>query len=200
MLTERDIAYIYRQFDSNPTHFDCGKLCAPDNDGVPYCCDSDWLIPVMYKYEYTYLKKKSNLWKRFKPKTKHEQNIVDETDNNTVFGDCLGHENCDRRFRSVCCRIFPFEPYLDLDGNLLGLTYSYRLDGECPILFKPDLVSKKFISDQIKMWKYIFRKEPGEIEVYREQSIQIRRYCSRKERPLYILTPKGYCKGTYRMR
>lgn len=179
---------------------DCGELCAPENDGVPFCCDCDWLIPVMYENEYAYLKKKTNLWRRFRPRTQHEKNIIEQTDDSTVFGDCLGHEECDRRFRSVSCRIFPFEPYLDLEGNLLGLTYSYRLDTECPIYNKPKLVSKRFITDQLRMWEYIFRKDPSEKELYREQSIQIRRYCSRKKKPLYVLTPKRYYKGKYRLR
>ena len=200
MLTEKDIEFIYRNFDSTPTSFDCGKVCAPKNEGIPFCCDSGWLLPVMYKREFAYLKEKTNLWKRFRPKTKHEKNIVEETDKETVFGECLGHERCDRRYRSVSCRIFPFEPYLDLEGNLLGIVFNYTLGNKCPLVDKPKLISKKFISDQIRMWNYIFKKELSERDVYRDQSIQIRRYLSRKRKPIYILTPKGYYKGKYRLR
>jgi hypothetical protein len=200
MLTDGDIAYIYRNFDSTPVRFDCGKLCASKNDGVPFCCDSGWLIPVMFREEFSYLRGRTNLWRRFQPKTKHEKDIVAETDECTVFGDCLGHERCDRRFRSVSCRMFPFEPYLDLEGNLLGLVYNYRLGKNCPLVDKPKLVSKKFISDQIKMWKYIFNKLPSERDVYRDQSIQVRRYLSGKKKPIIIFTPKGYYKGKYRLR
>ncbi|MFQ6092509.1 MAG: hypothetical protein ACE5OR_07500 [bacterium] len=200
MLVEKDFAYIYRHYDSTPLRYDCGRLCAPKNEGIPSCCDTVRLIPVMYKREFKYLQKRTGLWKRFRPKTKHEKRLVAETDKGTVFGKCLGPERCDRRYRSISCRIFPFEPYLDLEGNLLGLVYNYRLGNKCPLVDKPQLISKKFVSDQIKMWKYIFKKEPSERDVYRDESIQVRRYLSRKKKPIYIFTPKGYYKGEYRLR
>ncbi|UCE20472.1 MAG: hypothetical protein JSV84_09095 [Gemmatimonadota bacterium] len=200
MLREKDFEYIYRNYESTPVRFDCGKLCAPENGGIPYCCDTGWLIPVMYKWEFSYLLKHTDLWVRFKPKTKHEKNIIEETDKNTVFGQCLGHKGCDRKYRSVSCRIFPFEPYLDLEGKFLGMVYSYRLGNKCPLVDKPKLVSKKFISDQTKMWTYIFERDSAERQVYREQSIQVRRYLSRKKKPIYIFTPEGYSRGKYRLR
>ena len=200
MLTEKDFAFIYRNFDSTPVRFDCGKICAPKNDGIPFCCDTGWLIPCTYKREFSYLIKRTDLWKRFRPKTKHEKRIIEETDKNTVFGQCLGHDRCDRKYRSVSCRIFPFEPYLDLEGNFLGMVYSYRLGNKCPLVDRPKIVSKKFISDQITMWNYIFERDAAEIEVYREESINVRRYLSRKKKPIYIFTPEGYYKGKYRLR
>jgi len=200
MLTEKDFEYIYRHYDSTPVRFDCGTLCAPKNDGVPFCCDSGWLIPVMYEREFASLRERTDLWKRFRPKTNHEKKIVEETDKSSIFGTCLGHERCDRRFRSVSCRVFPFEPYLDLEGNLLGLVYNYRLGNKCPLVDRPKLISRKFVSDQLKMWKYIFEREPSERDVYRDESIQVRRYLSRKKKPIYIFTPRGYYKGKHRLR
>ncbi len=200
MLTEKDIEYIYQHFNSTPAAHDCGQVCAPQNDGIPFCCDSEWLIPVMYEKEFAYLQGMTNLWKRFKPRTKQEQKLIEETDESAVFVECLGHTKCERQFRSVSCRLFPFEPYLDLQNNFLGLTYNYKLGKKCPLVDKPDIVSKEFISEQIEMWRYIFEKEPTELDVYHDQSIQTRRYASRMKKPLYIFTPEGYSIGPYRLR
>ena len=38
-LQEEDFAYLYDLMDAPVTDFDCGAVCALDNEGVPFCCE-----------------------------------------------------------------------------------------------------------------------------------------------------------------
>ena len=171
MLTEKDVETIYKQFTSTPTKFDCGKKCAPKNGGIPVCCDADRAIPVVYRAELNYLLKRTDLWKKLNPKSEYEKKLVKETDPENVYVHCKGPAKCDRKYRSFTCRIFPLYPYLDLEGNTLGLVFNRAVGDDCYLLDKPGLISLKHVKDALSVWKTVFLKMPGEKELFIQKNV-----------------------------
>ena len=67
MFTPAQIEELLATLTVPVTEIDCGTLCAPDNDGIPICCDKSRIVPVLYKKEYQVLRARSDLWRPFRP-------------------------------------------------------------------------------------------------------------------------------------
>ena len=63
-------------------------------------------------------------------------------DENSLLCVCPGVTQCDRKRRAICCRVYPFEPFLDKKGNLLGLTFNFTPGHDCPLMKKKNLKLK----------------------------------------------------------
>ena len=199
MLKPDDFTVLYREFQSAPATFDCGKKCAPFNDGEPFCCDTGWVVPIAFKDEWKYLEKKTNLWHEFRPRNSDEFDLIDEIDEDeSVFIECKGVKYCERENRSISCRTFPFEPYLDTRGNLLGLVYNRVIEDKCYLVDRPQIVTKEFVRQYMRFIEKFFKMLPGEKELYMEQSRIYRNIMSRRKKPLVVLTEKGPFEGAYR--
>ncbi|MFP6871011.1 MAG: hypothetical protein VCE91_17080 [Nitrospinota bacterium] len=199
MLKPDDFTVLYREFQSAPATFDCGKKCAPFNDGEPFCCDTGWVVPIAFKDEWKYLEKKTNLWHEFRPRNSDEFDLIDEIDEDeSVFIECKGVKYCERENRSISCRTFPFEPYLDTRGNLLGLVYNRVIEDKCYLVDRPQIVTKEFVRQYMRFIEKFFKMLPSEKELYMEQSRIYRNLMSRRKKPLVVLTEKGPFEGAYR--
>lgn len=199
MLKPDDFTVLYREFQSAPATFDCGKKCAPFNDGEPFCCDTGWVVPIAFKEEWKYLEKKTNLWHEFRPRNSDEFDLIDEIDEDeSVFIECKGVKYCERENRSISCRTFPFEPYLDTRGNLLGLVYNRVIEDKCYLVDRPQIVTKEFVRQYMRFIEKFFKMLPSEKELYMEQSRIYRNLMSRRKKPLVVLTEKGPFEGAYR--
>lgn len=199
MLKPDDFTVLYREFQSAPATFDCGKKCAPFNDGEPFCCDTGWVVPIAFKDEWKYLEKKTNLWHEFRPRNSDEFDLIDEIDEDeSVFIECKGVKYCERENRSISCRTFPFEPYLDTRGNLLGLVYNRVIEDKCYLVDRPQIVTKEFVRQYMRFIEKFFKMLPSEKELYMEQSRIYRNLISRRKKPLVVLTEKGPFEGAYR--
>src|SRR5690349_3221976 len=63
-------AEVYRRFQAPISkRLDCGKKCAPRNDGIPACCDIERAVPIVDDAEWRLLKQRTDLWKRLRPST-----------------------------------------------------------------------------------------------------------------------------------
>ena len=51
------------------SRFDCGRKCAPLNNGEPVCCSTQNAVPVVHKVEFELLKRRTDLWSKFNPTT-----------------------------------------------------------------------------------------------------------------------------------
>ena len=111
-LNPADFAKIYANFEAPITAFDCGRKCAPYNEyGVPFCCDTDHAIPTAYLLEWVYLEPNTDLWHLWEDDDPDETaRLRAETPDGQVLIECLGHQLCQRGFRSITCRAFPFLP------------------------------------------------------------------------------------------
>ena len=198
-LRPKDFEALYAGFASPPARFDCGKKCAPFNEGVPFCCDSGWVVPVAYRAEWKFLESRTRLWHEFRPRTSPELAMVEEVDaEQSVFIECRGALHCERENRSVSCRTFPYEPYFDGDENLLGMVYNRVLEGKCYLVDRHRVATKKYIGEFLRFFDRLFELLPGERELYIAQSRRYRQKMSRKKRPLVVLTPDGPYEAAYR--
>ncbi|MBT3351331.1 MAG: hypothetical protein HOC91_17105 [Nitrospinaceae bacterium] len=199
MLKPADFKELYREFESAPSVFDCGKKCSPFNDGEPFCCDSGWVVPIAFPEEWAYLEKKTNLWHEFRPRNSDEFDLMEEIDQEeSVFIECRGVKFCERDNRSISCRTFPFEPYLDTKGNFIGIVYNRVMADKCYLVDRHSAVTKGFIKTFMRFFEKFFVMLPSERELYLEQSRIYRNQMSRKKLPLVVLTEKGPWEAAYR--
>lgn len=182
---------LLQTLQSPVTEFDCGTLCAPGNGGVPVCCHAETIVPVLYKAEYAVLRKRSDLWGPYRPRTKTDEELLRDRRSCEVFAECKGHEYCERENRSLACRTFPFEPYLDHDGRLVGLIWYYDLAHLCPLIESKHRILPRFIRECISLWRKLFDAFPQEREVYFDASTSVRRSFGQKRRRIPVFTPQG---------
>ncbi len=199
MLKPSDFAELYKALPNAPAVFDCGKKCAPFNDGEPFCCDTGWVVPIAWREEFKYLQPRTNLWHEFRPRSTEEFEMIDEVDEDeNIFIECKGPAHCERGFRSVSCRTFPYEPYFDNGGNLLGLIYNRVMEDKCYMVDRHNVVTKEFIRAFLRFFDLLIEKLPSERDLYMEQSRLYRQKMSRRKKPVVVLTLKGPYRAAYR--
>ena len=66
-LKPGDFGSLYENFNAPISRFDCGRKCAPLNNGEPVCCSTQNAVPVVHKVEFEFLKGRTDLWSKFKP-------------------------------------------------------------------------------------------------------------------------------------
>lgn len=186
-MTEDLLQRVYRLLSVRMTDFDCGRLCAPANDGIPCCCDTAHAVPVLYREELRMHRRRSAFWKRFKPRTRAQKQECDSLDPYCVMAVCPGATRCRRALRSVACRSFPFEPHVDDDGDMIGLTFIYRMEETCPLIglprgtFNPD-----FLHNAMLAWTQILNHSELERDAMRQESRALRRRFRKRGRTIEI--------------
>jgi len=186
-LTDRRLRRWYRLLSVRMTRFDCGTLCAPANDGIPYCCDRDQVVPLLYRDELRWHRRRSRFWRRSKPRTRHAKKLAAEIVDDVVLADCPGVAGCRRGLRALVCRTFPFEPHLDDDGRLLGITYQYSVEAECPLVGRPRrTVNEAYIGNALTFWSEVLDVFPEEREMYTAESKKLRRRFQKSGRRVQV--------------
>jgi len=198
MLTPKELRWVYSNFPGTPTTYDCGEKCRHDNGGIPCCCDREYAVPIIYTSERDWLLKHSTLWHRFRAKDECEKEIVKDLDDDNVPATCQGVKKCEREWRSICCRIFPYYPYFDDGENIVGLIYNDVLGDKCWLHDRPEDVNKEYVIQSMEVWELIFIKIPTEMVQFVDHSKQVRRTYSRKGKPILIITPDGIKRMPYR--
>jgi thiol-disulfide isomerase/thioredoxin len=166
-LSEKDIITLLKLSSEEIADFDCGAECSKRNrNKVPYCCDIEKVIPVLYRAEFDYFSKRSKMWREFKPRNKAEREMAEELEGYNMLAKCRGVAKCERENRGFVCRNFPTYPYFNKSGKVVGMFFSRTLNPNCILIDKPDLIRKEYIRSQIKFWNYIFDRVPGEREFH----------------------------------
>lgn len=191
MLKQRDIPELLELLQSPVTDFDCGTLCAPGNGGVPVCCHAERIVPVLYKVEMAVLKRRSDLWRKYEPRTKDQHELASDMRGCDMLAVCKGAEHCERENRSLACRTFPFEPYLDHDRQLVGLVWNYDFAGTCPLIGSRHRIQPRFIEECLAMWQRMFELSFRERMFYFRISQTMRRSFGQKRRRIPVFTPDG---------
>ncbi|MFL2771609.1 MAG: hypothetical protein ACJZ9F_11435 [Rhodospirillaceae bacterium] len=186
--TTKDFKKIYNMFSASiSTKLDCGKICAPLNDGIPVCCSTENAIPIVEKEEWDLLKSRSDLWKLFVPFDKASKKIVKELPNTTCAVECKGAAFCERENRSLACRSFPFFPYFTKEGELIGLACYWAFEDRCWVISNMQVAEKKFVTEMIEAYEYLFDKDEEQYEAYYDESATMRRVYSRRNEPIQII-------------
>lgn len=199
-LTSEEIKYYYSLLSDEITTYDCGSLCKGDNNGEPYCCTTRHAVPLLYKGEFEYLQSVGNLWSIWVPKSKDEKELLEEASRDQLFCECKGVAHCVRDERSISCRTFPLEPYVDRRGVFVGLTFLRDFtekDAEtgkvkCPLTRRKNDIQQGFIDSHFLFWEKIMLRRAEEYEIYQDTSKRLRRERKRTGRAFHVLFPSHF--------
>lgn len=193
-----NFASLYARFEAPISALDCGKKCAPYNEhGVPFCCDTRHAVPVAYDEEWKFLQANTGLWHLWQGENAEEtRELASETPDGMVLIACLGHLACQRGFRSLTCRAFPFFPYLDSEKEFIGLSYYWEYDDRCWVISNLQVVSPEYRQQFIDAFENLFAQMPPERDSYARHSAHMRRVFSRWRRTIPLLHRDG---STYKI-
>jgi hypothetical protein len=193
-----DYADLYGRFQAPIAALDCGKRCAPRNErGAPFCCDTRHAIPTAYPAEWAYLEANTDLWYLWES---GERSVTTKLRAQAPDGhaliECLGHELCQREFRAVTCRAFPFFPYITREGAFIGLSYYWEYEDRCWVISNLHVVTPEFCAQFVAAYDELFARMPEERENFRHHSIVMRRTFGRRRRAVPLLHRNG---GAYKI-
>lgn len=188
---------LYQSFHAPISNLDCGQKCAPFNpNGIPFCCDICHAIPAAYESEWAYLKKSTDLWHVWKKEDcqssldSTEMN-VDDLPGNMLLLTCKGVQHCQRNYRAISCRQFPFFPYVSEDFRFLGLAYEWEFESQCWVISHLEKVSDAYRQEFVQTFDEIFNLWPEEMESYAIKSEEMRAVFKQKRKRIPILHRNG---------
>lgn len=201
--TKINYTNLYTDFDAPILQFDCGKKCAPHNaGGIPFCCDTCHAVPTVYDTEWDYLKGSTDLWHEFRGDEcegigedgaeEERARLGEELPDNMVLVACLGPNQCQRDYRGLTCRQFPFFPYIDSQGEFLGLSYYWDYEDICWIISNLDVVTVEYQRQFITAFEKIFAAMPEEHEAYKVHSEVMRDTFNEQRRAIPLLHHNGH--------
>jgi hypothetical protein len=188
-----DFRAFYAMFHLPTVEFDCGEKCAPYNEGgVPFCCDTRHAVPTAYESEWEYLQKNTTLWHIWRSSDDDKSaRLTAQCPPGQILVECQGNQLCQRNFRTLTCRAFPFFPYISRERIFLGLSYYWEYEDRCWILSHLDQVSRAYRQAFIESFSTLFDKNPEEFDNFRYHSMIMRRIYGRKGRAVPLLHRNG---------
>lgn len=197
-LEAEDIRSIYSGFNSPIAQFDCGKKCAPHNPSAkPFCCDICHAVPAAYKSEWDTLERSTNLWHKWRGDECEDTTSNDiarlEADipKNMVLLACLGPSQCQRDFRALSCRQFPFFPYVTSDYRFIRLAYEWEFESKCWVISNLSRVTQKYREEFIRTYDKLFALFQDEFEQYAYHSERMRAHFMKQKRRFPLLHRNG---------
>ncbi len=192
-LQSKDFPSFYQDFNQPVAEFDCGQRCAPYNQrGVPFCCDTHHAVPTAYQPEWDYLKANTDLWHVWMAdKAEETIRLQAQTPPGLVLIECQGHTRCQRAFRSMTCRAFPFFPYINKEGDFLGLSYYWEYEDRCWVISHLGRVTPAFRDEFIAAYTRLFSLQPSEFELFYQFSTRMRQIFGRRRRSIPLLHRNG---------
>ena len=186
-----DFAAVYDKFKATVSRFDCGRFCAPLNNGEPVCCSTQHAVPVVDKAEFTLLQSRTDLWHVFKPYDAPTRQIVSELHKSCMAIECKGARHCERDNRSIACRAFPFYPYLTRAGEFVGLGTYWTYEDRCWLISNMKVVEREFVAEFVAAYEYIFARDPDEYTTMKAHSACHRRVFTRRGEPIPLIGRRG---------
>lgn len=173
---------LYTEFSAPTTPLDCGEMCAPHNpNGIPFCCDICHAVPVVYRPEWQYLKANTPLWHTWRGdecpgEESGKKQLMADTPHHLRLLACLGPAACERNFRAISCRQFPFFPYFTSDYRFIGMTYDWEFNNKCWVISNLDLVTSEYRRQFIRAFDVIFATWLEDMDSYIELSAETREH------------------------
>jgi len=193
-----DFDDLYRCFAAPIAELDCGQKCAPHNpNGKPFCCDICHAVPVAYRPEWSYLRERTDLWHAWRGDECQAGEPFDpaevwaETPEHMQLLACKGPAHCQREFRSISCRQFPFFPYITADSRFLGLVYEWTFEEVCWVSSNLGAVTQRYRSEFVRFYDDILAKWPDDFESYAAHSEEMREEFGAKKRRIPLLHRNG---------
>ena len=184
---------LYARFEAPIVRLNCGDRCAPYNEhNVPFCCDTRHAVPTAYTPEWDYLQANTDLWHRWQAENpRQSQDLEAQTPAGQVLIECKGHLLCQRGFRSLTCRAFPFFPYITRQGEFIGLSYYWDYEDRCWVISNLQVVSVEYRMEFIAAYSRLFDQMPEERENFSHHSKRMRQLFGRKHRAIPLLHRNG---------
>lgn len=201
-----DFRKTYDGFNASVTAFDCGQKCAPHNaSGKPFCCDICHAVPAAYRQEWGFLRGSTDLWHEWRGDECAEDPVDTaglraETPDHMLLLACKGPAHCQRDFRAMSCRQFPFFPYVTSDYRFIGLAYEWEFESTCWVISNLGEVTETYRREFVQTYDQLFAQWQEEFDSYINQSEEMREhFISQKRRiPLlhrnggfYLISPKS---------
>jgi hypothetical protein len=96
---------------------------------------------------------------------------------------CVGPSQCQRGFRALSCRQFPFFPYVTSEYRFLGLAYEWQFEPVCWVISNLEQVTQKYREEFIHTYDRLFALFQEEFEHYAYHSELLRKeFVKRKKR------------------
>jgi len=197
-LDDENFLRLYFGFDSFISTLDCGKKCAPHNpSSKPFCCDICHAVPAAYKSEWEFLKRNTDLWHRWRGNEcgglsqKEKAKIESMTPADMVLLACLGPSHCQREFRALSCRQFPFFPYVTSDYRFVGLAYEWEFESKCWVISNLSRVTRKYREEFVCTYDHLFALFQDEFENYAFHSSRMRMEFVKRRRRIPLLHRNG---------
>ena len=188
MIAE-DFAGLYACFHAPIAYVDCGQRCAPYNEGdAPFCCDTRHAVPAAYLVEWEYLEQHTDLWHVWEGKTPElTEQLRAQAPDGQVLIECKGYSLCQRDFRSLTCRAFPFFPYITRQGQFVGLSCYWEYEQCCWVINNLQVVSPLYVEQFVQAFDWLFTRMPDELTLFQHFSRRMRRVFGRRHRliPLF---------------
>ena len=184
---------LYQGFSLPLSKIDCGKKCGPYNDyGVPICCDINLVVPTAFKTEWDFLESATDLWHQWDGLSTIEgKELIQQMQPGQKTLQCLGHQHCQRSYRTITCRAFPFFPYLDSAGRFLGLAYYREYREQCWIISNLSQVTIEYKKEFQNTYNHIFELYPETRADFLEFSTYMRRLAISEGEKLIIMDFEG---------
>lgn len=204
-LWPADIPSLYDGFNSPIAELDCGRKWAPHNpSGKPFCCDICQAVPAAYKSEWKYLEQSTRFaWQivrhrwRGKAETSAETTPEDvariraDTPKGMVLLACLGPSQCQREFRALSCRQFPFFPYVTSDYRFIGLAYEQHYEPVCWVISNLAQVTQRYRDEFVRTYDGLSALFQEEFEQYAYHSELMRAEFLKRKRRFRLLNRDG---------
>jgi hypothetical protein len=206
MLPHINVRSLYDNFNAPIAELDCGAKCAPHNPNqTPFCCDICEAVPAAYQQEWAYLEPRTELWHRWRgdecaQNPEDPTRLAADTPSSMLLLACQGAPHCQREFRALSCRQFPFFPFVTEDYTFLGLAYDWEFEDKCWVVSHLDQVSTTYRQEFIETFDEFFNLWPQEMENYAQRSADMRAHflASRRHIPIvfreggyFLLDPEG---------
>ncbi|MCC7045872.1 MAG: hypothetical protein IT562_04090 [Alphaproteobacteria bacterium] len=182
---------IFDTFQAPVSRYDCGRKCAPLNEGVPVCCDTGHAIPLVDKHEWLLLKSRSDLWRPYRARDAQAKEELADKHRDCRAIECKGFRHCERDNRSMACRAFPFFPYITREDELVGLSVFWDFADRCWVQSNLQIVEPAFVRECIAAYELLFDNDKLERDANREHSAAMRRAFTRMDRIIPLLGRKG---------
>jgi hypothetical protein len=192
-----DVRRMYNRFNAPVTQGDCGKMCAPHNpSGKPFCCDICHAVPVAYHLEWDYLRQNTALWHEWRGEECAAEPVDpaalrEQTPDHMLLLACQGPAECQRPYRAMSCRQFPFFPYITSDDRFIGLAYEWDFEPVCWVISNLDQVTTAYRQEFIAIYDDLLARWPAEHESYAGASEDMREHFASQRRRIPLLHRNG---------
>lgn len=200
-LNPADLREIFDGFQSPIAELDCGKKCSVHNpSGKPFCCDICHAVPAAFNSEWKYFQSATNLWHKYRgdecdaPESAPQvgaPSINLNLPRGMLALACLGPSQCERDYRALSCRSFPFFPYVTSDFRFLGLACEWEFESMCWVISNLSTVTDEYRAQFIATFDKLIAQFDDVFENYIYHSERMRAHYAAKKKRFPLLHRNG---------